>query len=76
MVRGVAAADIVPVTSTARQDPYLDDRERRGIIRRGSGKIKKEFLRPGPKAQSLKPLSEDIIGARRRCTPQFVESKG
>ena len=52
MVSGVPAADMVPVTgppTDAASDEDLTDLERHGGLRRGTGGIPPEILRPGPK---------------------------
>jgi len=68
LVRGVAVADLVPVSSTAMAEDDLErklaDLERRGLIMRGSGTIAAELLNPGP-SSSGKPLSEYLIDERR-----------
>src|SRR3989442_975229 len=55
LVRGIPAADLVPVAAPAGKaesgwtEAEIADLERRGVIRRGSGKASKELDRPGPR---------------------------
>jgi antitoxin (DNA-binding transcriptional repressor) of toxin-antitoxin stability system len=66
LVRGVPAAEIVPIAAATAgdDDAELLELERLGIIRRGTGKISRELLRPGPKVRG-KPLSETVIDERK-----------
>ncbi len=67
LVRGVPAADLVPVGTDQRsgdEDWNLEELERRGVIRRGKGGMPEELLRAGPKGRG-KPLSQVIIEERR-----------
>lgn len=50
LVRGVAAADIVPVEESGADE--LAALERRGVIRRGVSGVAKEILKPGPKVDA------------------------
>lgn len=65
LVSGVPAADLVPIgaANDATDDEDLRDLERQGILRRGSGGIPREILRPGPKLRG-RPLSETVTAER------------
>jgi antitoxin (DNA-binding transcriptional repressor) of toxin-antitoxin stability system len=68
MVSGVPAADIVPVTGLTAEsvsDEDLADLERHGVLRRGSGGIPSEILRPGPKLRGG-PSSTTVRAERDR----------
>jgi antitoxin (DNA-binding transcriptional repressor) of toxin-antitoxin stability system len=60
-VRGVAAADLVPVENEESIDDEaeLAELERLGILRRGAGGVSSELLRPGPRLRG-KPSSVTI----------------
>jgi len=50
-VRGVAVAELVPVTDETPGDvdlSELQDLERAGLVRRGHGALPEEILKPGP----------------------------
>jgi prevent-host-death family protein len=66
LVRGVPAAEIVPITISRDDDdePDLLELERQGILRRGSGQFPSELLRAGPRGPG-KALS-DIDMAERK----------
>jgi|SRR5450432_3421743 antitoxin (DNA-binding transcriptional repressor) of toxin-antitoxin stability system len=61
LVRGVPAADLVPVRqpSPTDDDAELAELERLGILRRGSGGVSRELLKPGPRLRG-KPSSVTI----------------
>lgn len=61
LVNGVAAAELVPVTTT--DDDELADLERAGIVRRGSGELPAELGRPGPKLRGA-PSATTIAAER------------
>lgn len=66
LVSGIPAADLVPVSVSNDQtmiDQSLADLERDGIVRRGSGGIPAEILRPGPKLRG--EASSKTIAAER-----------
>lgn len=65
LVSGVPAADLVPIgaANDANDDEDLRALERQGILRRGSGRIPSEILRPGPKLRG-RPLSETVAAER------------
>jgi antitoxin (DNA-binding transcriptional repressor) of toxin-antitoxin stability system len=66
MVSGVAAADMVPVTGApadASSDEDLADLERHGVLRRGTGGVPPEILRPGPRLRG-KPSSATVAAER------------
>src|SRR5258708_11934363 len=65
LVGGVPAADLVPIgaANDANDDEDLRALERQGILRRGSGRIPSEILRPGPKLRG-RPLSETVAAER------------
>jgi prevent-host-death family protein len=69
VVRGVPAADLVPVTEAsagpAAEESSLRELERRGWIRRGKGGLDPEILAGGPRTRG-KPLSAIVIEERRR----------
>ncbi len=68
LVRGVPAADLVPVAAGAAADAdldaHLDDLTRRGLIRRGRAGVPDDLLAPGPRAGG-RPLSEYVTDERR-----------
>lgn len=66
LVHGVPAAELVPVTIAEESDDEteLSELERRGIVRRGTGKFPRELLRPGPRWGG-KPLSEIVLEERK-----------
>jgi prevent-host-death family protein len=63
LVRGVPAAELVPVDVAAAKDAEeeaeLRELERLGIIRRGTGAFPRELLKPGPRLRG-KPSSATI----------------
>ncbi len=66
MVNGVPAADMVPVTglpTDTASDEDLTDLERHGVLRRGTGGIPPEILRPGPKLRG-EPSSVTVAAER------------
>ena len=67
LVSGVPAADLVPITPAMAHDAALEEDlaglERQGILRRGTGGIPRELLRPGPKLRG-KPSSVTIRAER------------
>ena len=69
LVRGRPVADLVPVrrsgSTTGADDWNLDELERRGMIRRGDGRIPPELFKPGPKARG-KGVSEALLEERRQ----------
>lgn len=67
LIRGVPAADLVPVSSASSSvdEAELLVLERRGAIRRGKGGFPPELEKPGPKAKG-RPASELLIEDRRR----------
>jgi antitoxin (DNA-binding transcriptional repressor) of toxin-antitoxin stability system len=68
LVRGVPAADIVPVApmgGKAREsDAALAELERQGVVRRGSGRLSREMLRPGPRLRGASIAA--TVAAERR----------
>jgi prevent-host-death family protein len=68
LVRGVPAAELVPVRIVASKDveeeAELRELERLGIVRRGTGRFPRELLRRGPRARGT-PLSEIVIAERK-----------
>ena len=69
-VRGVPAADLVPVQNEGvaqdeKDEAELAELERLGILRRGSGAVSRELLRPGPRLRG-KPSSVTIREERDR----------
>jgi antitoxin (DNA-binding transcriptional repressor) of toxin-antitoxin stability system len=66
LVHGVPAAELVPVTIAEGSDDEAELREleRRGIVRRGTGKFPRELLRPGPRWGG-KRLSEIVLEERK-----------
>lgn len=67
LVRGVPAADLVPVERQATKDGdewALAELERRGVVRRGAGGLDAELLKAGPRLAG-RPLSEDLVEERR-----------
>lgn len=65
LVRGVPAADLVPVTAAEQGlDRQLADLERRGIVRRGHEQLSPEILEPGPEADGT-TLSGLLVAERR-----------
>lgn len=64
LVRGRPAADLVPVEPDLDDEEWLVELERRGVIRRGTGRFDPSLLEPGPKVPGSP--SEDLIRERRR----------
>jgi antitoxin (DNA-binding transcriptional repressor) of toxin-antitoxin stability system len=69
LVRGVPAADLVPVfTRPADQrgspDAALAELERQGVVRRGTGEVPSEILKPGPRLRGL-PMAATVAEERR-----------
>jgi len=70
LVRGVPAAELVPVMPAARmahdEEALLKDLERRGLVRRGRGGVPPAILRGAVRPRrSGRPLSEIVIEERR-----------
>lgn len=69
LVRGVPVADLVPIERPAQEEDELEDHlkrlERKGWIRRGSGRADPELLEPPPRAEGGKPLTEYVLDERR-----------
>jgi prevent-host-death family protein len=66
LVRGVPAADLVPVEARATLDAAdedLADLERHGVLRRGAGGVPSELMRAGPKLRG-EPLSATVAAER------------
>lgn len=67
LIRGVPVAEIGPIDSTREtgddEEALLRDLERRGIIRRGKGKLEPGILKPGPRPRG-RPTSELVIEER------------
>ena len=66
MVSGVPAADLVPVTGVSvdvESDEGLTDLERHGVLRRGTGGVPPEILKPGPKLRG-EPSSATVARER------------
>jgi antitoxin (DNA-binding transcriptional repressor) of toxin-antitoxin stability system len=63
LVNGVAAADLVPVTSAEQHDDELDELQRAGIVRRGSGIVPVELSKRGPKLRGV-PSATTIASER------------
>jgi prevent-host-death family protein len=67
LVRGLPAADLVPVSQAGPGDPdaadaALAELERQGMVRRGSGRVPPELLKRGPKlrgASMMATVAED-----------------
>jgi antitoxin (DNA-binding transcriptional repressor) of toxin-antitoxin stability system len=68
LVRGVPAAELVPVTAAGKSDDEAELREleRRGVIRRGTGGVPPEILRPGPKLKRGSKSMADIVLDERK----------
>jgi prevent-host-death family protein len=68
LVRGVPVAEIGPIDSAREGDDEeearLADLERRGIIRRGSGRVEAGILKPGPRPRG-RATSDLLIEERR-----------
>jgi prevent-host-death family protein len=69
LVRGVPAAELVPVSDRPADrrgsaDAALAELERRGIVRRGSGLIPPEILEPGPRLRG-RPMAATVAEERR-----------
>jgi prevent-host-death family protein len=68
LVRGVPAADLVPVAGGGEPDEEADLREleRQGILRRGEGGVPPEILRPGPRLKrGSKSIVDTVIAERK-----------
>jgi antitoxin (DNA-binding transcriptional repressor) of toxin-antitoxin stability system len=66
MVSGVPAADMVPVTGVsvdAESDEDVIDLERHGVVRRGTGGVPLEILKPGPKLRG-EPSAAAVVAER------------
>ena len=67
LVHGVPAAELIPVSIVEGSDDdeaELSELERRGVVRRGTGRFPRELLRPGPRWGG-KPLSEIVLEERK-----------
>jgi len=68
LVRGVPAADLVPIVGAPGGETADSERlaalERRGWIRRGRGRVREALLEPGPAVEGA-PLSALILDERR-----------
>jgi len=69
LVRGTPAADLVPVSATPADrggspDAALAELERRGVVRRGSGRIPPAILEPGPRLRGA-PMAATVAEERR-----------
>ena len=70
LVRGVPAADLVPVEAGAAggdddEEAELADLERRGVIRRGVGGMPASLARPGPRVKGGRAVAV-LLDDRRR----------
>ena len=69
LVRGVPAADLVPIERAGSDEELseaeLRDLERRGIIQRGSGGWSRGLDRPGPRVKRKRAV-EYLLQERRR----------
>ena len=71
LVRGVPAADLVPVGSGAApadqggEEAELAELERRGVIRRGSGRVPASLAGPGPRVKGGSAVAA-LLDERRR----------
>lgn len=66
-VRGVAVAELVPVTDKTPGDVDLNelqDLERAGLVRRGHGALPEEILKPGPAVRG-KGVMVTLLDERR-----------
>jgi len=64
LVRGVAAADLVPVDAEPDDEALLLDAEHRGVVRRGTGILDPMIFEPGPRVSGSP--SDDLIRERRK----------
>ena len=69
LVRGLPAADLVPVSAASpggseSWDAELAELERQGIVRRGSGPVPREIFKRGPRLRGAS-LSQTIAEDRR-----------
>ena len=64
LVRGVPAADLVPIIARQDEDFSILDLERRGIVRAGEGPVEDELLEPGPRVGGSP--SDALVKERRR----------
>lgn len=63
LVRGVPAADLVPVAATPADEAWLDDLERRGVIRKAKLPFEPLLLEPGPCVDGSPSL--ELVAERR-----------
>lgn len=64
LVRGVPAADLVPIDPDLDDEAWLVELERRGVIRRPTEPFDPALLEPGPKVSGSP--SDDLVRERRR----------
>jgi prevent-host-death family protein len=68
LVRGLPAADLVPVSGASAGEPEADaalaELERQGMVRRGSGRVPPEILKRGPRLRGVSMAS--TVAAERR----------
>ncbi len=64
LVRGVPAADLVPVEMDLEDEEWLVELERRGVIRRGTAPLDPMLFEPGPKVSGSP--SDDLVRERRK----------
>jgi len=68
LIRGVPVAEIIPIEAATEQtddEAQLRDLERRGIIRRGTGGLEAEILKPGPRPRGRSTTSQMVMDERR-----------
>lgn len=63
LVRGIPAADLVPVTVAPAGAPWLEDLERRGVIRQARLPFEPLLLEPGPCVDGSP--SDELVTERR-----------
>lgn len=67
LVSGIPAADLVPIAPATATEAGVEEElaalEREGILRRGTGGVPRELLRPGPKLRG-KPSSVTVRAER------------
>lgn len=69
LVRGLPAADLVPISGTGGgesdgPDAALAELERQGVVRRGSGRVPHALLKPGPRLRGVSMAA--TLAAERR----------
>jgi len=65
LVRGVPAADLVPVAAEPDDEEWLLEAERRGVVRRALEPLDESLFEPGPGPRVGGSPSDDLVQERR-----------